>query len=131
MARHKTPFALTAALLVVTTAFGIVATVQATHERAARAVAVREADRAKAAANRAERIRVFLEELLMAADPRFSAGEMTVRDLLDEAERRVDADWSDDAGLEADLRMVLGRVYQRFGIWAKAAPHFRDALRIR
>jgi tetratricopeptide (TPR) repeat protein len=129
--RHKVPFAFATALVLIVVAFGVVSTIQATRERAARAKADHEAVRAKRAAYVAERTQGFLEELLLAADPRWTSHEMTVRELLAEAERRVDADYAGDVELEADLRTLLGRIYVRFGIGAKALAQFEAALRIR
>ena len=124
MARHKLPFAFAAALFVVVAAFGVVAALQA-------ARVGRERDKAIAAAHRAERTQNFLQDLFVAADPRWTPGEMTILDLLEEAERRVESDWSDEPELEADLRTILGRTYHRFGISAKARPLLEAALRVR
>ncbi len=138
ISRHKLAFSAAAAFVLMVAAFGVVATLQATRIAAerdaallARTAAAREAQRAGLAAARAERTRAFLEELLFSADPRWTAGEMTVRDLLAEAERRIDADDASDPDLEADLRSLLGNTYARFGIGNRARHQLRQALAIR
>lgn len=142
--RHRVPFAFATVLMVLITAFGVVSAVQAARiarerdnavaarkdEAAAHAEAVYEARNARAAAQHAEGISDFLEQLLLAADPRWTKSEMTVRELLQEAERRLDADWADNSALEAELRTIVAHTYHQFGVQAKAEPQLRTALRI-
>lgn len=142
--RHKAPFSFAAALVLLIAAFGVVSAMQAARiarerdsalaagarEAQAAAIAELEAGRARQAARRAERTRQFLEDLLFAADPRWTRGEMTVLDLLAEAERRLDEDFDEDPALEAELRSLLVRTYTRFGIGIRALLQARTALRL-
>ncbi len=124
VARNKAPFAVAAFLALLVSAFASVATWQAIRIADQR-------DRAVAAAARAERIGDFLQDLLLAADPLWRPEDMTVREMLAEAERRIAQGEFGDPAVEGDLRSIVGRTWHKFGMPMRGEPHLRAALRLR
>ncbi len=145
VSRHRWPFGFAAALLVAVLSFAVLAALQAAkladqrdravdatlRMQAAMSRASAAAERTRVAAERAEGTRAFLEQLLFSADPRWTHGEMKVRDLLAEAQQRLDQEPPADSALEADLRALLGRTCLRFGLLAQAVPQLRRCLDLR
>lgn len=81
---------------------------------------------------RAEQIRDFLLGVFEISDPNRSRGEaVTARELLDRGSERVAMDLAGDPGLRAEMQAVLGRLYQRLGLFDEARAHFTDALAAR
>ncbi len=75
----------------------------------------------------------FLEERLRAVDPNKARGrEVTVRSMLDEAARQIEAgELADQPEAEASLRATLGQTYTSLGLYTAAEPHLRAAQSIR
>ncbi len=97
-------------------------------QRSAR-IAAAESARADAAAGRAMEIADMLEGLLMSADPLGPHGsDVRVRDLLAEAERRIDGELSGKPDLQAVLHRIVGSGYKRLGLLQDAEPHLRAAV---
>ncbi len=92
---------------------------------------VRERDRARAAAETAEAVNTFLEDLLSAADP-FGGGthDLTVAEVLAAADERVAAEFADRPLIEARLRRVIGRTLLELDRPAEAEPHLRRAVEL-
>jgi len=115
-----------AALAVLALAVGVgVATSQAVRARRAEAAAHAEAARLAS-------INGFLRELLGAADPLdggLGAGA-TVRQALDDAERRLAAGAALDPRIEADLRLTLAGAYRGLGELARARAHAARAAEL-
>ncbi|HMC76938.1 MAG TPA: serine/threonine-protein kinase [Vicinamibacterales bacterium] len=119
--RHRRSLAVIAAAALVVT--GVVAfyTVQLARER----------DRVALQAERASRMTELLTGLLTAADPyRTPDGtkEPTVQNLLDVGAQRVARDLAGQPELKAEMLTVIGRVYSRLGLHAKAQPLLEEAL---
>lgn len=89
-------------------------------------------NRAEKSAIRAESINSFLQDMMASADPRLARGaELTVRELLDDSARRMDAGAFDDQPeVEAQTRVTIGESYRRLGKYTDAEQHFRRALEI-
>jgi serine/threonine protein kinase/tetratricopeptide (TPR) repeat protein len=88
-------------------------------------------ERAQMQAQKAAKISELLSGLLTGADPyatRETRGEPTVRQLLDAGAVRVERELADQPELQAEMMTVIGRVYQRLGLDAKAQPLLEQAL---
>ncbi len=90
----------------------------------------RERDRAALEAAKASKTSELLMGLLTLADPyRTPEGrEPTVRSLLDIGAARITNDPKVQPEVKAELFTVIGRVYQRLGLYDKAMPLLHDAL---
>ncbi len=88
----------------------------------------REAKRAQQAAMRAERMVAFLKETLSVIDPYQAGKNITVRELLDNATRRVETELSSEPEIEGEIRTTLGITYQNLGMYDQAEEHLQRAL---
>ncbi len=80
----------------------------------------------------AEEVSTFLVDMFEHADPEQSRGnEVTVRELLDTASKRLDSDLQEQPATKSRLLATLGTVYGRLGIYADAKESLRDALALR
>jgi serine/threonine protein kinase len=95
-------------------------TVKLAHER----------DRAARQAARASKVSELLTELLNGADPYRTgdAHEPTVRHLLDVGAERLSKGLQGQPEVQAELATVIGRIYQRLGLYDKATPFLEQAL---
>ncbi len=72
----------------------------------------------------------FLTDMLLRIEPdRLGDREVTVRQVLDEAEQEVDQ-FEDRPRIEARLRYTVGKVYLALGDWTKAEGHLPRALEL-
>lgn len=113
-----------AVAVIVVLALGLLAATGLAIDRAVRASRASRA--AIAAAARSERVTAFLAEVLAAPDPWTGDRNVTVRELLDGASRRAGADFAGEPGVEAAVRLALGRSYRGLGRWDDAE---RELLR--
>ncbi|MEZ4652761.1 MAG: serine/threonine-protein kinase [Candidatus Eisenbacteria bacterium] len=128
--RNRTAFALGGAI-----AFGIVAAgVALTYalvesgrqrERAEVALAAEQEARLESDA-----VAAFLEDMMSSAGPRHAGRDVTVRTLIDEGAKTVDARFGDDSMVGARLRTTMGVVYDELGDYEKARPLLTDGLAI-
>ena len=91
-------------------------------------VAAQERDKAQVEARKAERINVFLQEMLSAVDPSNDGQEVKVVELLDRAAEKLDTDLSEEPAVRASLRNTLGLTYQSLGLYEKSIDQFTHAL---
>ncbi|HCO92646.1 MAG TPA: hypothetical protein DIU00_01635 [Phycisphaerales bacterium] len=71
-------------------------------------------------------------DLLMFADPRRARGrDITVREALDEASRRIEGRFKDDPLVEASIRFTLANTYRELGLYLQAERHLKRAFEIR
>jgi len=121
--RHKLAVAVVAGYLVLATAFGVVAALQAD-------AIERERDEAVAAANEATQVTSFVEGILGGIDPERARGRPTpvLQEMLDDAARGVATAFATVPRVRAELRGFLGNVYGRLGQPAAAEPHLRAAF---
>ncbi|MBW7904619.1 MAG: serine/threonine-protein kinase [Phycisphaerae bacterium] len=143
--RHRWPCALAACILMLLVGFGLFSTFQAqliAHQRdaavlaqhreaIARLNAERQAEHARVAVQKSERINAFLESILAGADPlRTPSTQLTIRDLLDDAATRLQRGWTDDPELAAVLSTTIGETYRNLGLVAQAEPLLLSAQRL-
>jgi serine/threonine-protein kinase len=120
-ARHRWALA-TAAVVLLASAVGLVAhTSRLGMER----------DRARVAADQAERVTGFLTSIFEQADPARTAGaEVTAAELLDRGAARIETELADDPEVRARLLSVIGRVYRSLNLFEPAAATLESALRL-
>ena len=89
-----------------------------------------ERDRAALQADKASKVSALLTELLDGADPFRTPDkqEPTVRSLLDIGAERVSRDPKGRPEVQAEVLTVIGRVYQRLGLYDKSLPLLEQAL---
>lgn len=146
ISRHKAPAALGVGLFVSLVALAVVASLQAArvtrerdaaqfahrYEEIARKKAQVAAARAERETLRSQRVRDFLETLLLSADPLHARkNALSLREILDEAAERVDGEWQEDPAVEGALRAILGRTYAELMLNRAAEPQLRLALAAR
>jgi len=89
-------------------------------------------DRAEAERATAERVSTFLETLFSEADPnQASAGDLTVREIVDRGAARVLNDLGDEPVARTAFALSLGRVYRALGEYDGAEPLLDTALAVR
>jgi serine/threonine protein kinase len=93
---------------------------------------VNERDRARAAAQKTERISTFLRGIFVLSEPYHGAGrELTLRQAVDRVAPQIEREFGGDPELEADLRYTLGAVYTNLGLLEEGEKHIRAALGLR
>jgi eukaryotic-like serine/threonine-protein kinase len=127
-----------AALLLLTLATGVAATVWQSRRTAEQArIAAQERDRARREAAKAERINTFLQNILGFADASWISSnpnrkrEATIADALDEAGRRAETELTDQPEVQAAVRFTLGWTYKTLSKFDAAEPHLRASLELR
>jgi tetratricopeptide (TPR) repeat protein len=74
----------------------------------------------------------LIQDMLTCARPTEARGrDITVREVLENAARQIDAAFSEQPEIAAALRDTIGTVYESLGRFADALPHLRAALKIR
>jgi serine/threonine protein kinase/TolA-binding protein len=122
--RHAFGVSATAAGIVFLSVFAVMTSIQA--QRIAQ-----ERDRATQEGQRAEQVSNFMLDVFAAADPFVSQGkEVTARELLDQASRRISGDLNQQPEVRARLLAAIGRSYRRQGQYDRAATYLEDSLRI-
>ncbi|TWT45415.1 Serine/threonine-protein kinase StkP [Phycisphaerae bacterium RAS1] len=98
-------------------------------ERAQRERAERSESLAKAETVKALAVKSFLQQVFSSVDPRQAQGrEVTVRDALDQAARRLEQGALAEQGeIELDLRTTIGRTYRSLGLYDPAEEHLHRA----
>lgn len=106
-------------------AFAIVMSVQAQRIAAER-------DRATQERTRAETVSSFMLDVFGAADPFVSQGrEVTARELLDQAARRIDGGLAKQPEVRVRLIEAIGQAYRRQGYYARATSYLERAVKLR
>ena len=123
VSRHKLPASLIAGLFVAVVGFGVWMSVLYHHS-----------DRLRAAAERksaeSQRVQAFLQDVIAGARPE-SGRELTMKEALDRAAERVEAELSDHPEVEAAVRMAIGTAYRSLVRNEIAERHLRRALELR
>ncbi len=127
--RRNLAVLVTTILIVISLVGGIVGTsVGLARAKQAGRVAVAEAERAALESRKATRIADFMLGILMSAEPLGPGGpEVTLREVLDQASRRIAHEFQADPDTQAVLRRVVGASYARLGLMTDAEPHLRAA----
>jgi len=80
---------------------------------------------------KADAINHFLREMLASVDPWEAGRDVSVREVLDEAARKIEKGaFSRQPEIEAAVRTTIGQTYQELGLYESAEPHLRNALRL-
>ncbi|MCA9243688.1 MAG: serine/threonine protein kinase [Phycisphaerales bacterium] len=91
-------------------------------------------DAARRSASESQAVADFLANAIQSADP-YEAGtdtrDVSVRDMLDTAAARVDAEFADYPEQQAALLGAIGRAYTSIGAWADAGELLDQAIAIR
>jgi len=87
---------------------------------------------ARMAANSAEQISRFLQDMLSSIDPAIAQGRDTtlLRQLLEQASERVEKELAEEPQVQAAVRRTIGWTYSNLGILDKAEDQLRAALEI-
>jgi len=81
---------------------------------------------------RADRVRQFVVGLFEAADPDRSRGDtITARGLLDRGTERLESELEAEPAVRADMLGVLGKIYQKLGLYDQARPLLEEARKVR
>jgi serine/threonine protein kinase/Flp pilus assembly protein TadD len=87
------------------------------------------ASREAAKANEVSR---FLASLFEVADPaRTNAAQITARELLDRGASRIETDLAGQPDLQAEMMLLLGRIYRDLGVYDRARPLLERSLALR
>src|SRR5688572_4870207 len=125
IARHRFAAAVALGVLVVVVVAAFVSTYYAREAIAA-------ADRSQRSARTTQRVNQFIQNMLWNLQPDQAKGRnVTVRELLDEESRRIDAELADEPEALAALHHTIGRTYASLGIADEAERHCARALAMR
>jgi serine/threonine protein kinase/tetratricopeptide (TPR) repeat protein len=94
-------------------------------------VAAAQRDEALQARAQAEAVVTFLEDMLTSVKPNAEGSSVTVREVLDQAARRMATELDADPAVKASLFATIGRSYLALGLYDQAEPNLRKALAIR
>ncbi|MFC4314094.1 tetratricopeptide repeat protein [Steroidobacter flavus] len=122
--RHRVGTAFAAALAGVVVAFVVVTLVQA--QRIAK-----ERDRATAEAAKANSINAFLQETLGSADPWKTGKDVSIREVLNIAAQKADAEFKDQPLIAAAVKNTIGRTFVSLGQIEPGEQLIRSALDMR
>ena len=86
-----------------------------------------ELEKSEREAKKANHIRQFLQDMLAAADPHNSGRDVTVREVLDQAAKRVNEELSDEAVVCEAVHRTIGQTYMGLGLYEKSRLHFERA----
>ncbi len=127
--------ALALALLagIIGTSVGLVlATRAAADAEEARAAETQQRREAEMQAAIAQAVNDFLnDDLLAAAAPQEQGLDVTMREVLEAASKKIEGRFRDEPLVEASIRATLGSTYWRLGDYAAAEPYLAEALDLR
>jgi tetratricopeptide (TPR) repeat protein len=120
--RNRAAAGLVGLLMLVLLGFSITMAVQASRLAAARDQARREAEIGR-------QIAQFLKEVFQVADPNEARGnQVTAREILDKASKRLDERMPQTSAVKAELQTTIGDVYRSLGLYREAQPFYAGAL---
>jgi serine/threonine-protein kinase len=91
-----------------------------------------QAQRARTAAARAERVSMLVTDLFKLAEPgRVQGGAITARELLDRGAERIAVELADDPDAQATMYGVVGRLYRNLALTEPAARALERAVELR
>ncbi|MBD3236830.1 MAG: tetratricopeptide repeat protein, partial [Candidatus Eisenbacteria bacterium] len=122
--RRKGAFAFVSTFLLLLIAFAATMSVMFEQQR-------RERIRADAERDKAQEINAFLNEMLASVDPQAKGRDVTVREVLDDADRRIETRLADQPEVQASIRSTIGVAYEALGNLERAESQFRAALETR
>ena len=121
--RHKGTVAAAALVVISLAVAAVVSTWQA-------GVAAEERDRARVAAEKAEQINLFVQEMLASADPSDpdkGGRDVTVAEVLDRAAARVKTELDSQPEVQTSIQQTIGLTYMGLGLYAEAEEQLGGA----
>ncbi len=94
-------------------------------------VAARQRDRARKEARKAEKVNLFLQQMLSSADPRVAGRDLRVTDTLKMAAESIETEFARQPEIAADLHTTVGLTYLGLGDLGPAEHHLKAALDLR
>jgi serine/threonine-protein kinase len=83
-------------------------------------------------AAKAHEVSRFLAGLFAVADPaRTNAAEITARELLDRGASRIETELAGQPDIQAEMMLLLGRIYRDLGVYDRARPLLERSLDVR
>lgn len=124
--RNRLACAFAATVMALVAGFGVRLAVE-------RGAALDARDHEAAARASAEQIGRFLQDMLGSINPEVAKGRdiTLLRELLDHASQRIDAELADNPEVAASLHGTVGFTYFRIGLYDQADGHLRSALSLR
>jgi len=86
---------------------------------------------AESEAQKAAQINTFLQEMLASVNPAEQGRDVTVREVLDEAAKTVEAELAGQPEIRAAVHDTIGTTYTALGLYTDADSHLRTALATR
>ena len=82
---------------------------------------------------RTKAVKQFLTNMLASVDPHLTLGSESdrIKLILAKAATDVETQFVDQPLEEAEIRNIIGKVYEGFGLFSEATPHYQQALEIR
>ena len=116
--RHVVAVGVAATLVILLAAFAVIEAVQLRRTAMER--------------DRANRITDFMTGMFKVSDPGQARGnQVTAREILDKASTQIDTGLAQDPELQAQMMMVMGRVYDNLGLYPQADTLLRQATAVR
>ncbi len=134
--RHQAFVATAAVVMALLLVGASVSTVLVMHAQSRTQAALEDAQQQRqqaesAAAESKALVEFFVGDLLGASDPEVAQGnDVTVQDVVAEAERRLESDFADQPLLQAAIWRALGKIHMSLGEDDLAEPQLRRALKI-
>ncbi len=95
---------------------------------ASRAEAEEQKKEAKRESKTASAVSDFFVSMLASADPEKSGRDVTVREVVVDAAKKLDEQFKEDPGIESSIRIQVAVTLFQLGQYADAEPHFRKTL---
>ena len=93
-------------------------------------IAAKERDIAKLEADKSNRIKAFLLEMISSPDPLKDGSEVKVIEVIQKASNKLSTELTDHPQIEAEIRTMLGNTYQNLGIYDSAQSEILKADQI-
>ena len=90
-------------------------------------IAAKERDIAKLEADKSNRIKSFLLEMISSPDPLKDGSEVKVIDVITDASQKLSRELSDYPEIEAEIRTMLANTYQNIGVYDSAETELLKA----
>jgi len=110
---------------------GVAASVESVRAFRAEREAEAQRDAARVEAEKARVTSEFLQDTFASIDPALARGrEVSVREILDDAAKRIDQEFENQPEIAASLRATIGSTYRALGEYDQAARHLRIAAEV-
>lgn len=93
-------------------------------------IAAKERDIAKLEADKSNRIKAFLLDMISSPDPLKDGSEVKVIEVIQKASNKLSIELTDHPQIEAEIRTMLGNTYQNLGIYDSAQSEILKADQI-